>query len=281
MFDKIVELIIILVTSLPAVFLSLTVIPDLALFIARHFGSGVILSTALIHLLEPANDALSNDKLDGFWQDYPVAYGLCLLMIFVVLLVETLIKRKTGYQPHVHSNLTIQKEVLEQDEQAKSGQLTSLLILESGILMHSLFIGISLALAKENGFPLFIAITLHQLFEGLGLGARLIAIKWELEDSWKPLALGWLFAIATPLGVIIGLFIQQSYDPESPGALILTGTFDALSSGVLLYTGLVELIAHEFLSSSDLISGRLSDVMIAYFSTLTGALVMASLAIWV
>ena len=37
---------------------------------AKYFGSGVIIATAFIHLLDPALDALGSECLTGAWQDY-------------------------------------------------------------------------------------------------------------------------------------------------------------------------------------------------------------------
>ena len=43
--------------------------------------------------------------------------------------------------------------------------------------------------------------------------------------------MAFIFASTTPLGIVIGLAIQTTYDAESPKALILAGVFDAISAG--------------------------------------------------
>ena len=43
--------------------------------------------------------------------------------------------------------------------------------------------------------------------------------------------MAFVFASTTPLGIVIGLAIQTTYDAQSPKALILAGVFDAISSG--------------------------------------------------
>lgn len=37
----------------------------------KYFGSGVIIATAFIHLLAPAQEELGNECLGGTWEKYP------------------------------------------------------------------------------------------------------------------------------------------------------------------------------------------------------------------
>ncbi|KAG7665332.1 uncharacterized protein J8A68_001020 [[Candida] subhashii] len=48
-------------------------LPSWCFFLAKYFGSGVIVATAFIHLLEPASDALGNECLTGVIAEYPWA----------------------------------------------------------------------------------------------------------------------------------------------------------------------------------------------------------------
>jgi len=54
----------------------------------KYFGSGVILATALIHLLAPANEALSSPCLPAGWSLYPFSQGITLSSIFVIFIIE-------------------------------------------------------------------------------------------------------------------------------------------------------------------------------------------------
>jgi zinc transporter ZupT len=66
------------------------------------------------------------------------------------------------------------------------------MMLEVGILFHSVFIGMALSVAVGGNFVvLLIAIAFHQTFEGLALGARIASISWP-EKSWQP----WLMVLA-------------------------------------------------------------------------------------
>lgn len=188
-------------------------------------------------------------------------------------------------------------------------QILSILILEFGVIFHSFITGITLAVSIDF-IPLFLVLIFHQLFEGLGLGTRLahLAIftspRIEAEARTKALEGGnsslpnaqqlplsksyalfpWFgalaFALTLPLGVAVGLGVRNSYDANSPTALIVSGVFDAFSSGILLYTGLVELLAHEFLFSRAMREAPLGRVVYAGFCVLFGAALMSLLGRW-
>lgn len=84
-------------------------LPNWCWFIAKFFGSGVIVATGFIHLLEPASDDLSQDCLGGTFADYPWAFGICLMSLFVVFLTEIIaqyyVEKATGFKnSNVHSH---------------------------------------------------------------------------------------------------------------------------------------------------------------------------------
>lgn len=49
-------------------------IPDWIYNILRYFGSGVILATAFMHLLQPAAEELGSPCLSSTFQEYPFAF---------------------------------------------------------------------------------------------------------------------------------------------------------------------------------------------------------------
>ncbi|KAL6941436.1 hypothetical protein ACO0RG_002567 [Hanseniaspora osmophila] len=97
-----------------------------AFFIARNFGSGVIFATAFIHLLDSGYEALTSPCLGGAFQEYPMAYAICMLSIFVIYLMEIIsrhyvdryVSRNGGpSQPsHTHGNFDfLMKDNSEED----------------------------------------------------------------------------------------------------------------------------------------------------------------------
>lgn len=65
-------------------------IPPAFLFFARHFGTGVLIATAFVHLLPTAFVSLTNSCLSDFWtSQYPAMAGaIAMLAVFLVTVVE-------------------------------------------------------------------------------------------------------------------------------------------------------------------------------------------------
>lgn len=357
-------------------------LPDWCFFVAKFFGSGVIISTAFIHLLQPASEALGDPCLGGTFADYPWAFGICLMSLFALFFTEIIshhfVSRSLGdehdhgsnnghshshqhsHSPggevrdtdHLHSdedfdlemeedslsslgtevsvnkvhnietfkskrdledqtsipiNTSIPIEVhssqpgknhyshesahqdlsqigtpVEQEEREKYlNQVVAVSILEAGVLFHSVFVGLSLSVSGDEFETLFIVLTFHQMFEGLGLGTRVAETSWPRTRRSTPWLMGLAFTITCPIAVAIGIGVRKSWIPGSRSALIANGVFDAISSGILIYTGLVELMAHEFLFSNQFKGpGGLKKMLSAYVIMCLGAGLMALLGKW-
>lgn len=139
--------------------------------------------------------------------------------------------------------------------------LLQCLLLEAGILFHSVFIGMAVSVATGTAFVvLLIAICFHQTFEGFALGSRIAALIPALFPASSPRP--WLMCLAygatTPIGQAIGIGVNALYDPESQLGLLMVGITNAVSSGLLLFAGLVQLMAEDFLSdrSYEVLRGR-------------------------
>jgi zinc transporter 1/2/3 len=316
-------------------------LPNWCWFIAKFFGSGVIIATGFIHLLEPAADALGNECLGGTFADYPWAFGICLMSLFALFLSEMIahyyVAKAAGFDDsnHTHSHFgnfskedesndshdeidlkevpdatcsqaginqqssmvganhfshdndhqdpetVIPNSQLMKNRESYLNQVLSVFVLEFGVLFHSVFIGLSLAVAGDEFKTLFIVLVFHQMFEGLGLGTRIADTPWDKTRRHTPWLLALAYTVTTPIAIGIGIGVRHSFLPESRTALIVNGIFDAISAGILLYTGLVELMAHEFLYSNQF-KGKdgLKKSLLAYFIMCWGAGLMALLGKW-
>jgi zinc transporter 1/2/3 len=84
-------------------------IPSWAFFTAKYFGSGVIIATAFIHLLAPAEQALSNPCLTGPITQHSWVEGIILMTIVVLFFVELMVMRYSrlgevhDHEDHDHS----------------------------------------------------------------------------------------------------------------------------------------------------------------------------------
>jgi zinc transporter ZupT len=129
--------------------------------------------------------------------------------------------------------------------------LLQVLLLEAGILFHSIFIGMAVSVATGTSFiVLLIAICFHQTFEGFALGSRIASLIPHLfsPSSPKPWLMALAYGTTTPIGQAIGIWMHGLYDPLSKVGLLMVGVTNAISSGLLLFAGLVQLIAEDFLS---------------------------------
>lgn len=263
-------------------------IPNRFFFSVRHFGTGVLIATAFVHLLPTAFISLGDPCLGDFWtEDYDAMPGaIALAAIFFVAVIEMVFHpsrhlpvepttpeigveesplpagaplRRTrsestalplrGMAP-LHgstSNMaqglnslqaatadrirsirenesevqTGQKPNVYQSSHESSSSLSTMtehklrkerlqcVLLELGILFHSVFIGMALSVSVGSDFVvLLIAIVFHreyrtisinshhadscsETFEGLALGSRIATVKWG-DKTKQP----WLMAAA-------------------------------------------------------------------------------------
>lgn len=312
--------------------------PEWTFFVAKYFGSGVIVATAFIHLLAPAHEALTNECLTGPITEYPWVEGMVMITIFVLFFVELMVMRYARFssherphqhlesqsldpaRPHEHElhsevddyvpdksitalpdtlerrrsrhvpgedHLGHQREHRDHDEHSSPSEIeeyaahiTAIFILEFGIIFHSIFIGLTLAVAGEEFTTLFVVLVFHQTFEGLGLGSRLAVTPWPKTKRWTAYTLGLAYGLSTPIAIAVGLGVRNTYPPESATTLIVNGVFDSISAGILIYTGLVELMAHEFMFSNIMQKARLQVVLGAFGMMCLGAGLMALLGKW-
>ncbi|KAJ1671421.1 hypothetical protein GGF44_005041 [Coemansia sp. RSA 1694] len=153
-------------------------------------------------------------------------------------------------------------------------------ILELGICLHSVIIGLTLSVATGTEFTtLLVAICFHQMCEGLALGSRLAQMQHKNRAFLRASISAAVFMLITPLGMIIGIGIRYSYQANSPASLISIGVLDSLSAGILLYTGLVNLLAEEF-GTLEFRGYGVSKKVLCFAATYIGAGIMALIGKW-
>lgn len=304
---RISSVFVILVTSSFGVFLpilssrySIIRLPHWVFFGAKYFGGGVILATGFIHLLAPSNKYLTSECLSSGFKDYPWAYAIALLALFTIFFIEVLafhlVDRKIeqqctdcpcGVEEFLTDDISlssnerlIKDEEWKQNQEAYYGQLVSTFILEFGIIFHSIFIGLTLAVSGEEFKTFYIVLIFHQAFEGLGLGTRVSTTVWPADKQWLPYFFGACYGLTTPLAIAVGLGVRTSYPPGSSIAIITRGIFDSFCAGVLIYSGIVEMMAHEFLFCDEF-KGTPGRQYLAYLLMCAGVGLMALLGYWI
>ncbi|KAF7555168.1 hypothetical protein G7Z17_g2338 [Cylindrodendrum hubeiense] len=160
------------------------------------------------------------------------------------------------------------------DPQVYKKMSANITLLEGGILFHSVFVGMTVSITTDGFVILLVAILFHQMFEGLGLGARIAAVPYP-KDSFRPWLLVLAFGTTAPIGQAIGLLTRNTYDPEGAFGLIIVGVFNAISSGLLIYAALVDLLVEDFLSEEANRLMKKKDKIAAFSWVLLGAISMS------
>jgi zinc transporter 1/2/3 len=148
---------------------------------------------------------------------------------------------------------------------------------EIAFSVHSVIIGITTGLAYDAQFKtLLIALSFHQFFEGLALGARLFAAKFRGLYDLSFLA---VFSFAAPVGMAIGLGLLHRGSLNSNGLtfLMTQGTLDGVTSGLLLHIAATKMVVD--FQRDCTVAGResLTKVLGLYVAVSAGAGCMAYL----
>lgn len=269
-------------------------------FIIKAFAAGVILATGFIHVLPDAFENLTDPVLkENPWGKFPFTGFVAMMAAIGTLMVDSY---ATSYYSNSHFENNINRD--EEKAQEHGGHVhvhthsthghahgavdtspsTELLrhrvisqVLELGIVVHSVIIGISLGASESPKTikPLVAALSFHQFFEGMGLGGCITQAKFK---NRAVAIMSLFFSLTTPVGIGIGIGISNVYDESSPTALIVEGVFNAASAGILIYMALVDLLAADFMNQKMQSDGRLQAG--ANISLLVGAGCMSLLAKW-
>ncbi|KAL6595113.1 hypothetical protein ACP70R_048216 [Stipagrostis hirtigluma subsp. patula] len=150
-------------------------------------------------------------------------------------------------------------------------------VLELGIVVHSVIIGISLGASEDPSTikPLVVALSFHQMFEGMGLGGCIVQAKFKARSI---VTMVLFFCLTTPVGILIGIGISSGYNENSPTALIVEGLLNSVAAGILVYMALVDLLAEDFMNPRVQSRGKLQ--LGINVSMLVGAGLMSMLAKW-
>lgn len=294
-------------------------IPFSMYIFARYFGTGVIVATAFIHLLDPAYERIGPQTcvgVSGDWSDYSWCAAIVLASVVIIFLMdlaaEVYVEHKYGvhkdegatsafvqhehhldvqpaldpeiektvhaFKDEMHTNTLRSEGDSITAERSFRQQVAAFLLLEFGIIFHSVIIGLNLGVTGSEFASLYPALVFHQSFEGLGIGARMSAIPFG-NHTWLPWILCAAYGLTTPISIAIGLGVRTTYNPESKASMIVQGVLNAVSAGILIYSGLVELLARDFLFDPCRTKRR-ARLLFMVACTLLGAGIMALIGKW-
>ncbi|KAL5384453.1 hypothetical protein DPSP01_005252 [Paraphaeosphaeria sporulosa] len=270
---------------------------------AKQFGTGVIISTAFVHLFTHADLMFSNECIGELPYEATTA-SIFMGGLFLSFLVDYISKRfllwrqsKRGGEQDTEATAAPTADAktaspansavipahghsehvdLHGDADAK----INVLVLEAGIIFHSLLIGITLVVSGDAFFiTLFVVILFHQMFEGLALGTCIAGIPPQAASTLVKFLMAGGFTLVTPIGMAIGIGVLDRFNGSDPSTLIAIGTLNALSAGILAWVGIHEMLARDWLHGGLVTAGMLR-TGVAMFFLIAGMVAMSVLGKW-
>jgi len=227
------------------------------------FAAGVFLGTGLIHTLGEASDLWR----DLGW-DYPMAFLLAAASFCLILLFEhVLLSDEAHAMIHAHSGDPLEHDGHGHHHPVREASPTALVVALSA---HSVLAGLALGAQRLMASTMIIALAIlaHKATASLALGITL-----ERRGSDRKLSRRYLllFALMTPLGIVVGL--AGSGLLRGGAGLYFDATVSALAAGTFLYIASIDMLQDEFLKPGS----RWAKWVSAVF----GLAITAALALWV
>jgi solute carrier family 39 (zinc transporter), member 1/2/3 len=285
----------------------------------KQFGTGIIISTAFVHLYTHAYLMFTNRCLTGIEYEATTS-AVVMAGLLVAFLVEyssyrfiqakglkkcprhtttaeevTMTGAKGTGDPangqSVDGNSALHN-ISHSHGLADFDQNTILAVgvMEAGILFHSVLIGLTLVVAPDSsantsGYykTLLAVIVFHQFFEGLALGARIALLKNSALHFgiWSKVLMASAFALITPLGMAIGIGVLNEFNGNDRGTIITIAVLDALSAGLLLWVGIVDMWARDWaVGGGEMMQAGGLKTIIGLFSLIVGMALMSVLGKW-
>ncbi|KAF1990196.1 Zip-domain-containing protein [Aulographum hederae CBS 113979] len=282
----------------------------------KQFGTGVIISTVFIHLLmhaaiEFANPCIGELEYEGTVM--AIAMGGAFLSFLVDFAGAQYLRRRyenhgarvdeerhrrdgLPENPFDEKNAAIvdqidgsrvlqnrfgrpnENELFDAKKKAIEEEKLSVMIMEGGIIFHSILVGVLLTVAPDKQLPtLFAVVLIHQMFEGMALGSKISPL--DCIPFGRKVLMGFAFSCTAPIGMAIGIGVRQTFNSNDKSTIITLGSMDALSAGVLAWVAFVELW------SKDWLDGEMKDApvrkqVVGMSMLVLGIVIMSILGKW-
>ncbi|XP_043690222.1 zinc transporter 5-like isoform X2 [Telopea speciosissima] len=223
-------------------------------FIIKAFAAGVILSTGFVHILPDGFDKLRSPCLNQNVWKFPFTGFIAMMSAIGTLMVDTF---ATIFYKRLHFN---KAQPVTEDEE-KAGEHSDHLHVHT----HAIN-GHSHGSTSVSEGSVRSELIRHRIVSQARFGSRPVA------------AMALFFSLTTPVGIILGIGITNTYNENSLKALVIEGVLDSAAAGILIYMALVDLLAADFMNSRMQNNWRLQ--FGANISLLLGTGCMSILAKW-
>lgn len=205
-------------------------IPRLWFYAFLLFSATLILTTGIVHVIPNALESM-DDFRDGF--SYPYAYIIVSFSLLCCWIIDILLDP---------NNDTIELGYGYNIDEDDSYPTTTPYFFTVALILHSLLEGVVLGSSpieqdnvKNNPgkylYVLLVVLGVHKSFEAFSLGV--IYEAYLFSSYFKFIAL-FCLSIATPIGVVIGLLLDDIISSSLP---IIAGIICSIAAGIYLYSG--------------------------------------------
>lgn len=265
------------------------------------FGGGALLATTFMHLLPEVDDSIAHLQSEGHLPKWEFSLTNLLMAVgfFIIYFVEELVhaylrnhqkNRQKAQEAFIrgHSARESLKHAAMRREHEKKDSNNGIITVSTADLIdneqvnhthhshthshehhhHShipVIDGDDLIVSSIRGLLIVMALSVHELFEGLAVGLEhepgnvwymfasvaahkvVIAFCIGVElmvhktQSWLMIVYVFIYAIVSPLGIAVGIWVSNAGDSE--GFAITSVILQGLASGTLLYVIFFEILA--------------------------------------
>ena len=170
--------------------------------------------------------------------DYPMAFVLAAFAFVLMLLVEHVLLPESAHR-EVHAPSGERFAMVAEHHGGAIAAYSVLIALS----IHSLLAGLALGAHPDlkRAFVISLAILAHKSAAGFALGISLARSQLSSKQAWRMVA---FFAVATPLGGLLGTALEASFD--GPAGRAIEAGFLSVAAGTFIYVATFDILRDEF-----------------------------------
>ncbi|KAK9507606.1 hypothetical protein O3M35_007426 [Rhynocoris fuscipes] len=229
---------------------------DLALGLMLRLGGGVLLATTFLHLLPEVREGLEDLIKDGSTMgNFPVQvpeFVMCIGFFAMYAIEEVAHKCLVGdhknEEDHHHAKDASSTATIEAGKDEQEGHshvvvttpVRGILIIIA-LSIHQIFEGLAVGLESDTGkvWVLLSAIAAHKLIIAICVGAEMASARTGVCTATICVA---VFAIASPIGIAIGIGLSTNSSENDLVMNTVSVILQGLATGTLLYVVFFEVL---------------------------------------
>ncbi|KAE8741266.1 hypothetical protein FOCC_FOCC013188 [Frankliniella occidentalis] len=241
------------------------------------FAGGVFMATGLLHLFPEVDEALNKAS---WGHGFPVAGFLTAFGFFLVLTMEQIVLdyKESANVRDISHNRSSEEDSDVNQVRRRGGSVVGVrdhplttsidgrsldsvasvdadphstfrsVLLTAALSLHSVFEGLAIGLQPDvdSVMQFLLAVGLHKAVIAFGLGLNLAQSRLSL---WSCIRSNLIFSVASPIGIAIGLGIEDFGHSVDESAV--NGILQGLACGTFFYVTFFEVLPHELNQGGD------------------------------